>query len=186
METSLAVDDAEMQRILFSTNPPVGELPVFEPIEDLPLNGVETQLLTSADPNIRVVEATCMAGDADGASAGIQRLLQTGTNPHDIQVCLTRAVQSGQEDLVQMLLSVGVPVGVGAVKAAIAKESVLLLSLFLKHGWNINEEEAWCIPPLLSYVRSIINITLAYGIPQICHIHERIRVSYCLVSKQWG
>ncbi|CZT19206.1 uncharacterized protein RCC_05052 [Ramularia collo-cygni] len=152
MNTSLAIDDAEMQRVLFSTDSPVGELPVFEPIGEPPsFVGVETQLPVSADPDIRVIEAMCMAGDSDCASAGIQKLLQAGTNPQDIQICLTRAAQAGRGDLVQMLLSVGVPVSLGAIKAAITKESFQLLSLFLKHGWNINEEEAWCIPPLLSF-----------------------------------
>jgi hypothetical protein len=45
-----------------------------------------------------------------------------------------------------------VPVRLEVVKAAIARESVLLLSLFLEYRWNINEEEEWCIAPLLSYV----------------------------------
>lgn len=150
MDTSLASGDAEMHRILFSADPPLGELPIFEHVEDSPSHGVETQPLMASDPDIRAFEAICNAGGGDRAS--VQHLLHTCTNPRDLQACLTRAAQSGQEDLVQTLLSAGVPPSLGAVKAAIARESVLLLSLFLKHGWNINEEEAWCIPPLLSYV----------------------------------
>jgi hypothetical protein len=41
-----------------------------------------------------------------------------------------------------MLLSIGVLVSLGAIKAAIAAESVRLLSLFLEYRWNINKEEA--------------------------------------------
>lgn len=175
METSLAVDDAEMQRILFSTDPPLGEMPDFEPTEDTgPAYGKDMQSPVSLNVHIGAVEALCMADNTDRASAEVQDLLQTGTNPQDLQVCLRTAAQFGREDLVQMLLSAGVPISLGAIKAAITKDSVAMLSLFLQHGWNINEEEAWCIPPLLSYVRSTVNITLAYERPQVCYLHESI------------
>lgn len=94
-----------------------------------------------------------MADDADCAFASVQDLLDTGTDPRDLQICLSRAAQSGHEDLVQMLLSIGVPVYLEAVKVAITKDSTRRLSMFLEYGWDINEEEAWCVPPLLSYVR---------------------------------
>lgn len=154
MEKSITIDDPEMQRLLFSDNPPLlGEMPVFGPPVDLPpFYSEPTQELISSDPSMRVAEAACMADDADRAFASVQDLLDTGTDPRDLQICLSRAAQSGHEDVVQMLLSIGVPVYLEAVKPAITKESTRLLSMFLKHGWNINEEEAWCIPPLLSYV----------------------------------
>jgi hypothetical protein len=152
METPLHRYDAEMQRILFSDDPPLGELPIFEPIEDsAPSDGVDdTQFLYSSDPDFRAIEAAWQEGATDRASAGVHYLLQIGTDPRDMQMCLAGAARYGQEDLVQMLLSVGVPVCLGAVKAAIVQESTPLLSLFLQYGWNINEEEDWCIPPLLS------------------------------------
>lgn len=155
METSTSIDDPEMQRLLFSNNPPLlGEMPVFGPPVDLPpFYSEPTQELISSDPRMRVAEAACMADDADCASARVQDLLDTGTDPRDLQICLSRATQSGHEDLVQMLLSIGVPVSLEAVQVAITRESTWLLSMFLEYGWDINEEEAWCVPPLLSYVR---------------------------------
>ncbi|EME39172.1 hypothetical protein DOTSEDRAFT_75051 [Dothistroma septosporum NZE10] len=153
METSRTIGDAEMQRILFSDDPPLGELPVFEPIEYSQSSDDEetTQSLISLDPKTRAVEAACKAGNADRAFADVQHLLQTGTNPQDFQVCLIAAASSGQEGLAQMLLSAGVPASQWAVKAAIKQDSIPLLSLLIKNGWNINEEEAWCLPPLLSF-----------------------------------
>lgn len=154
METSTAIDDPEMQRLLFSDNPPLlREMPVFGPPVDLPpFYSEPTQELISSDPRMRVAEAACMADDADCAFASVQDLLDTGTDPGDLQICLSRATQSGHEDVVQMLLSIGVPVSLEAVKVAITRESTWLLSMFLEYGWDINEEEAWCVPPLLSYV----------------------------------
>ncbi|KAM3417822.1 hypothetical protein BST61_g6047 [Cercospora zeina] len=153
METSTSFGNAEMQRILYSDDPPLAELPVFEPVKDSPSSDGEevTQSLISIDPKTRAVEAACRAGNADGAFAHVQHSLQTGTDPQDFQGCLTVAAQSGQEGLVQMLLSAGVLASQWAVKAAIKQDSVALLSLFLEHGWNINEQEAWCLPPLLSF-----------------------------------
>lgn len=134
MDPSLeAFFDDDRRRLLFSTTP--WELPVFEPVEE------STQRLDSDSDDDRF------------APGDVHDLLQTGTNPRDLQAYLTKAARAAQEDVVEMLLSVGVPVSLTAVKAAIAKESIPMLSLFLKHGWDINEEEQWCIPSLLSYVR---------------------------------
>lgn len=192
METSTAIDDPDMQRLLFSDNPLLlGEMPVFGPPVDLPpFYSEPTQELISSDPSMRVAEAACMADDADRASASVQDLLDTGTDPRDLQICLSRAAQSGHEDLVQMLLSIGVPVSLEAVKVAITKESTRLLAMFLEYGWDINEEEAWCVPPLLSYVRLFGGMMMnryCFGLMhtlQICYIYECIRVSHCLVPQQ--
>lgn len=83
METSTAIDDPEMQRLLFSDNPPLlREMPVFGPPVDLPpFYSEPTQELISSDPRMRVAEAACMADDADCAFASVQDLLDTGTDP---------------------------------------------------------------------------------------------------------
>ena len=128
------------------------DLPQLEPIEDLPVCSdaeIRRLRLGPISPLMRTAEAECRAGDTDRAIESVQRLLQAGMHVEDLQVCLLEAVQCGNEDVVQMLLFLGVPVRLETVKAAINQGSTPLLSRFLDYGWNINEAEAWCLPEVL-------------------------------------
>ncbi|KAM3414640.1 Caskin-2 [Cercospora zeina] len=131
------------------------DLPQFEAVE-LPPVVSDAQLLRERqlqpeNTEIANAESLCYAGNVCTATASITRLLQLGTHVQDLQFCLLGAVLSGSQELVQVLLDAGVPVDLANVKAAIKQKSLAVLSLFLQHGWSINEEEQWCIPPLLSY-----------------------------------
>ncbi|KAK3703395.1 hypothetical protein LTR37_014501 [Vermiconidia calcicola] len=133
------------------------DLPDFEHVEliDLPeaISDAEIMRNRQLEPkNIEMANAEllCHAGDVSGATAQITRLLQTGTHVQSLQFCLLGAILSGSEDLVRMLLGAGVPASMVNEQAAIKQKSLPMLSLFLQHGWDINEEEAWCLPSLLS------------------------------------
>lgn len=132
------------------------DLPQFEPVE-LPTVSDDAKVLHDRqlrpeNTEIANAEALCRAGDVCAATATITRLLQTGTHAQDLQFCLLGAVLSRSQGLVQILLGAGVPASLVNVKPAIKQKSLSMLSLFLQHGWNINEEEDWCLPPLLSLV----------------------------------
>ncbi|KAF2773795.1 ankyrin [Teratosphaeria nubilosa] len=131
------------------------DLPQFEPVP-LPAVIDDAEVLRGRhlrpeDTEIANAEALCHAGDVSAATANINQLLHAGTPVQKLQFCLLGAVLSGSEDLVQMLLNAGVPVSLVNVKPAIKRKSLQILSLFLHYGWNINESEDWCLPPLLSY-----------------------------------
>lgn len=95
-------------------------------------------------------ERLCQAGEVPAAKAEITRLLQKGIEPRNLKWCLYGAVLNECEDLVSMLLRVGVPWKPPDIKPAVAVKSLSILSLFLLHGWNINEEESFHVPPLLA------------------------------------
>nr|POE98586.1 hypothetical protein CFP56_75515 [Quercus suber] len=101
METPLAIDDAEMQRILFSTNPPLGELPAFESIEVIPPSrDIEIQLLDCSNPGIRAVDALYMAGDTDRVNgADRNAICQMDITP------LSTAVAEAPYSVVEQLLT---------------------------------------------------------------------------------
>lgn len=129
-------------------------LPIFEPISPAPvISDIEILHARQSNPDnpeVAKAEALCLAGDVDGATAIVNKLLQTGTHPESLQFCLLGAVLSSCEHLVRTLLNTGVPVNLTNIKSAIESSSLPILSLFLQQGWNINEEEQWCLPPLLS------------------------------------
>lgn len=130
------------------------DLPQFEPV-DLPpaisdVQALRDRQLQPENTELANAETLCYSGNVYAATASITRLLQTGTHVQDLQFCLLGAVLSGSQDLVRTLLCAGVPASLVNVKPAIKQKSLYMLSLFLQHGWNINEEEDWCIPPLLS------------------------------------
>lgn len=132
------------------------DLPKFEPVA-LPSVVSDVQVLRDRQlrpENIDIAraEALCHAGDASAATAEITQLLRAGTNVQTLQHCLLAAVLAGSQNLVRTLLDAGVPVRLVNVKAAIDQKSPRILGLFLQHGWNINESEEWCLPPLLSCV----------------------------------
>lgn len=130
------------------------DLPQFEPVELPPVisdaQALRDRQLQPENTELANAEALCHGGDVRAATASITRLLQTGTHVQDLQFCLLGAVLSESQDLVRTLLGVGVPASLVNVKPAIKQKSLYILSLFLQYGWNINEEEEWCIPPLLS------------------------------------
>lgn len=130
------------------------DLPQFEPVE-LPPAISDAQVLHARqlqpeNTELANAEKLCYDGNVCAATASITRLLQTGTHVQDLQFCLLGAVLSESQDLVRTILGAGVPVSLANVKPAIKQKSLYMLSLFLQYGWNINEEEDWCIPPLLS------------------------------------
>lgn len=134
------------------------DLPQFEPVGlPPPVSNAEIlreRQIRSGNSEIGIAEALCLAGNVSAATADINRLLETGTHVQDLQFCLLGAVLSESQDLVRTLLDAGVPACLSNVKPAIEQKSLPILSLFLQHGWNINEREDWCLPPLLSWVRS--------------------------------
>lgn len=129
-------------------------LPTFEPIGPAPVisdaERLHARQIQPENPEIAKAEALCLAGDVDAATASVTKLLQTGTQSGSLQFCLLGAVLSRSEDLVRILLDAGVPVNLVNIKPAIENKSRPILSLFLQQGWDINEEEQWCLPPLLS------------------------------------
>lgn len=130
-------------------------LPVFEPVEDLPvLSSSEARYLLfgPVDPDIERAEQACRSGDVHQATLCIGRLRQTGTPVESLQTCLLGAVETESHGLVRMLLSAGVPITSLVIEPTLRQNSRPILSMFVEHGWDINEEEAWCIPPWLSYV----------------------------------
>ncbi|KAK3720450.1 hypothetical protein LTR37_003863 [Vermiconidia calcicola] len=133
------------------------DLPDFEHSELIELppaisdaDFLRNRQLRPENTEIANAELLCHSGDVSGATADITRLLQTGTHVQRLHFCLLGAVLSGSEELVRLLLGVGLPVSMDNVKPAIKQKSLPMLSLFLQHGWNINEEEAWCVPSLPS------------------------------------
>lgn len=130
------------------------DLPQFEHVP-LPAVISDAELLPRRklrpeDTELANAEGLCHAGDASAATAKITQLIHAGMDVGKLQFCLLGAVLSGSEDLVQTLLNAGVPVGLVNVKPAIKQKPLKILSLFLQHGWKINEIEDWCLPPLLS------------------------------------
>ncbi|KAK3616232.1 hypothetical protein LTR56_026093 [Elasticomyces elasticus] len=131
------------------------DLPQFEPVH-LPLVISDAEILCERqlrleNTKIANAEALCYAGDVSAATANITQLLQSGTHVQNLQFCLLGTVLCESQDLVRMLLDAGVPLNLVNVKSAIKQRSLPTLSLFLEHGWDINEREDWCLPPLLSY-----------------------------------
>nr|POF13268.1 ankyrin repeat and sam domain-containing protein 1a [Quercus suber] len=131
------------------------DLPQFESV-GLPSPVSEAKILhdrqlRNENAETANAEALCHAGDVSAGIASITQLLQTGTHVQSLRFCLLGAVLSESEDLVRVLLDAGVPISIVDVKPAIRLKSLPTLSLFLQHGWKINEEEAWCLPSLLSY-----------------------------------
>lgn len=129
-------------------------LPTFEPVGPAQVisdaERLHARQIRPENPELAKAEALCLAGDVDAATVSVTELLQTGTQSGSLQFCLLGAVVSRSEDLVRMLLDAGVPVNLMNIKPAIENRSRPILSLFLQHGWDINEEEQWCLPPLLS------------------------------------
>ncbi|CZT15072.1 uncharacterized protein RCC_00976 [Ramularia collo-cygni] len=96
-------------------------------------------------------ESLCYAGDVCAATTTINHILDKGTQPDELHYCLLAAILAGSESLVRVLLDNGVPIDSQNIKAAIRRKSSTMLSLFLHHGWDVNEQEDWCTPPLLEY-----------------------------------
>lgn len=130
------------------------DLPQFEPVP-LPVvisdaEALRGRNLRLEDTEVANAEALCHAGNVSAATAKITQLLHDGMRVQNLQFCLLGAVLSGSGDLVKTLLDAGVPVSLVNVKPAIQRKSLQILSLFLQYGWQINESEDWCLPPLLS------------------------------------
>ncbi|KAK0930025.1 hypothetical protein LTR29_016859 [Friedmanniomyces endolithicus] len=89
--------------------------------------------------------------DTTSAAASFLELLQRGTPVHKLQDCLHAAVKLQADELVHQMLSAGVPFNMLIIKTAIQQKALPILSLLKRYGWDINQEEAWCIPPWLSF-----------------------------------
>lgn len=128
------------------------DLPVFVPIESFPnLSDAEIEAITrSGDPRLRNAEDVCKAGDLAHASASIEEILHGVMSPKDMGNCPMYATKSENEDLVRMLVTSGVHSYVGIAKMAIELRSAAILALLLGHGWEINQDGAWCVPLVLS------------------------------------
>jgi len=128
-------------------------LPSFEPAEDCPaISGAETRRLLSDPMGVEVEEArqACKSGDVRRASLFIDDLQRDGMKIENLQLCLLDAVESEAHEVIRMLVIAGVPLSKMAIKPALLRNSLRFLSMFTEHGWDINCEEAWCIPPWLS------------------------------------
>lgn len=62
---------------------------------------------------------------------------------------LTLVIENMDIDILQYLLDQGIPFTLRQVEIAVRKESIPMLNMFLRHGWNINEPASWTRPPLL-------------------------------------
>ncbi|OAG36707.1 hypothetical protein AYO21_09091 [Fonsecaea monophora] len=62
---------------------------------------------------------------------------------------LFRAVRTGHTAIVEYLLSQGSSPTVNLAKIAVDNNDTAILELFLKYGWDINEQLGWCDPPVL-------------------------------------
>lgn len=129
-------------------------LPTFEPVRPAVVISdaemLRTRQIQPENPEIARAEALCLAGHVEAARTSVTELLQNGTRTANLQYCVLGAVISRCEDLVRFLLDAGVPVNLVNIKSAIENKSLPILSLFVQKGWNINEEEQWDLPPLLS------------------------------------
>lgn len=130
-------------------------LPNFKPVENSPvLSSAEMQhlLFKPTDRRLENAQQACKSLDVCRASLTIQHLQRAGIPAEDLQLCLLGAVESEAYDLIRVLLLAGVPLSALVIKPALEQNSLRTLSMFREHGWEINREEAWCIPPWLSYV----------------------------------
>jgi hypothetical protein len=131
--------------------------PSLPPPRLTPEEELRQRQLEPDNPEIARAEALCQAGDVPAALAAIKQLLQKDTYLGKLQCCILAAIVSGSTDIVRLLLDSGLWVNVPNTKAAIEYKRIPILDLFLQHGWDINEDEAWCGPPaLLGYVISIL------------------------------
>nr|POE63630.1 isoform 2 of ankyrin-2 [Quercus suber] len=151
MERFGDLTDAEIKEICRST-----DLPVFEPVEEGPqLTPAELdEMFRPSDPRLADARARCRKGDESVLPVLdklAQNLTQEGKSAQDLQVCLSPAVESGNESIVHKLLSLGIPMHIFMVPIAIRQKAVNILSLFLRYGWDINKEVEWCSPPALAY-----------------------------------
>ena len=141
----------------------MASLPIFQPVEDLPaLRSSEIALSASptSTPGLLETEAACKAGETAHATRCINLLQQAHTPVELLHSCLTAAVESASEELVELLLSLGVPINSAVITSALQAANTSVLTLFLRHGWDLNHEEAWYVPPWLSLVCSLLPITI--------------------------
>lgn len=126
------------------------ELPPAKSDAQIMRDHLQDRQLELENTELANAETLCYSGNVSAATAAITRLLQAGQHASGLQYCLLGAVLSESQDLVRILLGAGVPASLVNIKPAIKQKSLHILALFLQHGWNINEEEGWYIPPLLS------------------------------------
>ncbi|KAF2763782.1 ankyrin, partial [Teratosphaeria nubilosa] len=100
--------------------------------------------------SIERAEQACKSGDVLRAAICIEHLLRGGTPVEHLQYCLLAAVETENHELVRTLLHAGTPITSLVIKPALQQNSLCILSSFLEYGWDINQEEAWCIPPWLA------------------------------------
>ena len=80
----------------------------------------------------------------------IQQLSESDKlSPDDLLSALSLAQRNGHLDVASHLLNRGVHIQVFHVENSIRSKDHLFLSLFLKHGYNINTPINWNTPPLL-------------------------------------
>ena len=93
----------------------------------------------------------CKSGDVRRASLYIHDLQSGGIRIEYLQLCLLDTVETEAHQPIRMLLVAGVPLSETVIKPALWRNSLRILSMFTEHGWDINCEEAWCIPQWLWY-----------------------------------
>ncbi|KAH9819875.1 ankyrin repeat protein [Teratosphaeria destructans] len=146
------------------------DFPHFIPISSVPSPASETDaILVPTNAKIAAAETECSRGDSLKASASIDELIQEGTPVQNLKICLRLALQSGNKDLVQKLLRLGVPIATSTICAAVDQKSLESMSLLFEYGWDVNEELEWCYPGPLSDAlkedadESVVNWFLSHG-----------------------
>lgn len=126
-------------------------LPEFTPISAFPaINKNEFEAMFRCnDPALAAAIERCKQGD-EIALLLVQDLIKSGVLPEDLQNCLVNATSARCKSLVQGLLVLGIPIAPKAINLAIALKALDILSLFVAHGWNLNNAEEWCYPPPLA------------------------------------
>lgn len=105
--------------------------PTFTPTpESWTLTAAERRLMRRpSNPQVAAADDLCTAGDLAGASL-VERLIQEGTSVDDFRICLGEAIDSGNEFLLQRIVSFGVSINMLDVRQATIRTSTSLLSLF--------------------------------------------------------
>lgn len=128
------------------------DLPVFETVDPPPIYTqaeLQAASVDQVDPKLREAILSCRAGDPERASSSGSQLLREGVQADELNACLHGAAYSGNGEVVRMLLSAGVPGSLFAAPIAVKANSPSALAVLVRRNWDLNEEEDWCLPPLL-------------------------------------
>lgn len=131
-------------------------LPRFEPMDCVSAVPKPTARYIPDIANILDAKYKCRAGD-ETILPYFENLEPKGTARIALQFCLPAEVASNNEQLVERLLALGaivphyIPGTIhNEVSVAIAQKLPRMLSLFVRHGWDIHKPVSWCDPPPLA------------------------------------